>query len=246
MNHFKGKAALGHIVEKKIQGIFNRIEPHGLETPGHKAAFLDAFKETALFILLLLVILAPTNTSLSSHLAFLASLAGFTLWKTGRSAYLGWSRLEKLHRLIEQEKYEIEHHQDQEREEVVALYAAKGFSGKLLEDVVDVLMADPDRLLLLMLEEELGLQLAAYEHPLKQALGALLGSGIVSLFSLAMLLLLPPFYTQLSLGVLLLLCACYGALLEKNKVISAAIWTLALVALSLGATYFLLQLFALF
>ncbi len=35
-------------------------------------------------------------------------------------------------------------------------------------------MADDNRLLRVMLEEELGLTLEAYEHPLKQAFGALL------------------------------------------------------------------------
>src|SRR5262249_53556095 len=109
------------------------------------------------------------------------------IWKTGRSAWLGWSRIERLHRVVEQEKWEIEHHRQQEREELKALYATKGFEGKLLEDVLDVLMADGDRLLRVMVEEELGLTLESHEHPLKQAVGAGLGvlfSSILCLFGL--------------------------------------------------------------
>ncbi len=90
----------------------------------------------------------------------------------GRSAWLGWSRLERLHRILAQEKWEIEHNREQEREELGVLYAAKGFEGKLLEDVLDVLMADGDRLLKVMVEEELGLTLESQVHPLKQGLGA--------------------------------------------------------------------------
>ena len=79
-------------------------------------------------------------------------------------------------RLLEEEKWEIEHNRNQEKVELKVLYRAKGFEGKLLDDVVDVLMADDKRALHIMLKEELGMTLEAYEHPLKQSLGALLGT----------------------------------------------------------------------
>ena len=89
---------------------------------------------------------------------------------------LGWSRLERLHRVIEEERWEIEHHRPQEREELRALYAAKGLRENSSMRSIEVLMADDNRLFQVMLEEELGLTLEAYEHPLKQAFGAFFGA----------------------------------------------------------------------
>ena len=71
-------------------------------------------------------------------LALLTVFASATLLlKCGRSAILGWSRLSRLHRLIEEERWEIEHHRPQEKEELIALYKAKGFSGDLLDEVIE-------------------------------------------------------------------------------------------------------------
>lgn len=67
---------------------------------------------------------------------------------------------------LDRERDEIRDHFDHEREEIVVLYAAKGFSGALLEQVVDTLCADEDRLLKIMMEEELGLHMYHMNHPL--------------------------------------------------------------------------------
>src|SRR5262249_44443752 len=142
----------------------------------------DAARETCLALALLWLF--------GLHWAALLIFSGaWLIWKTGRSAWLGWSRIERLHRIVAQEKWEIEHHRQQEREELGALYAAKGFEGKLLEDVLDVLMADNDRLLRVMVEEELGLSLHSQEHPLKQATGAFLGVLAGSILTLLGLLI---------------------------------------------------------
>ena len=58
-----------------------------------------------------------------------------------------------------EERFEIAHHRGQEKEELTELYALKGFKGELLDQVINVLMADDNRLLSVMLEEELGLEL---------------------------------------------------------------------------------------
>ena len=212
-------------------------EAHGTEMPGHLAAGADAAREMAMILLLAWIFFPAASILLSIGLAWLA-------WKTGRSAWLGWARLERLHRVIEQEKYEIEHHRPQEREELIALYGAKGFEGKLLDDVVDVLMADQDRLLKVMLEEEMGLTLQAFEHPLKQSLGAAVGS-CVSLIAGMISFLLSPSYGMLIASFLLLTAsASVSALYEKNQVIPAVIWNLSIGALSFGAAYFLFQILA--
>lgn len=86
---------------------------------------------------------------------------------------------------FERERHEIRTDFDGEREEVVALYAAKGFREPLLSQVVDVLCADEDRLLKVMMEEELGLSMYHVNHPLVVGAwnfaAALLGSMIMAL-----------------------------------------------------------------
>ena len=75
------------------------------------------------------------------------------------------------------ERREIRDTPEHEREEVHSLYAAKGFEGALLEQVVDTLCADDDRLLKVMMEEELGLQIHHMHHPI--IVGLIHGGGVL-------------------------------------------------------------------
>ncbi len=235
--HFQNKDPLSHVMEKRAEGMLSISESHGTEMPGHLAAAADAAREMAMVLLLVWLFSPSASVLISIGFAWFA-------WKTGRSGWLGWARLERLHSVIEQEKYEIEHHRPQEREELVALYQAKGFEGKLLDDVVDVLMADQDRLLKVMLEEEMGLTLQAYEHPLKQSLGAAIGS-FISFVIMALFFFLSPSYGMiLAFFLLLATSATVSALQEKNRVIPAVIWNVSIGALGFGVAYFLFQILA--
>lgn len=242
--HFKDKDAIGHVAEAQAQGVIASAEIHGLEIPGYISAGADAARETAIALLLIWTILIPFNP-LSSHflpivLQMLAVFAfGWSIWKGGRSAWLGWFRLERLHRILEQEKWEIEHHRPQERSELGALYATKGFEGKLLEDVLDVLMADDNRLLRVMVEEELGLSLASYEHPLKQGLGAFLGAVSASLVCLAAFLLYPSLGLVAGSFLVMVIASAVLASHAQNRWAPAIIWNIGLGALSFGCVYFL-------
>lgn len=242
-DHFKGKDAVTHVAEARAEGIVSANEIHGTEIPGHISAFADAIRDTliagsGIVLLFHSVGIAIPTTTISLAVFF----CGWGLWKMGRSAWLGWSRLERLHRILAQEKWEIEHNREQEREELGVLYAAKGFEGKLLEDVLDVLMADGDRLLRVMVEEELGLTLESQVHPLKQGLGAGLGVAVA-----AAALTFPFYYFGLSgffsaAALLLLFSAWLSAKQGDNLPVPAIIWNIGLAILSLGSIYFLLQL----
>lgn len=243
-SHFKGKDAIGHVAEAQAQGMIAATEIHGAETSGKVSAGADALRDCSLYLLLGNELLNHTHTEQTVQLTLLAILgASLILWKAGRSAWLGWARLERLHRVLEQEKWEIEHHRQQERDELGVIYAAKGFEGKLLENVLDVLMADGNRLLKVMAEEELGLSLESQEHPLMQSLGASLGAlG-------ALLTLLLGLWINSLWGVLVAttLCIATGAALTafyaRNRLVPAIIWNLGLLAISYGSFYFLIDYF---
>ncbi len=122
------------------------------------------------------------------------------------------------------------------------MYRAKGFEGKLLEEVLDVLMSDDNRLLKVMLEEELGLTLEAYEHPLRQSLGALFGVIASSCICLFGLWAFPAFGLPICAAVSMGAATILSAKIEKNRIFSSLLWHLAIGALVAGALYFLMQL----
>lgn len=233
-DHFKGKSPLAHVAETQAEGILASSELHGLDMPGHLAALFDAMRETGV-LFLFLSFLFPTFTFL------VAALLGWIVWKTGRGALLGWARLERLHRVVAQEKWEIEHHRSQEREELAELYRAKGFQGALLEEVLDVLMADNERLLRVMVEEELKLSVHNQEHPLKLGLGAFIGALLGGLPFLGMFwITLPSVYSILGLSsVVVGVAAAFSSYLLKNHLLPAIVWNTALLTLSWSFLFFL-------
>lgn len=240
MTHFGDKSAFEHIVEKKKEGEQAFQEHHGEGAPESVARGADGAREMALFLLLAATFFSIL--SLDKELFLLMAIAlGWATWKVCRTAWLGWSRLERLHRLIEQEKYEIEHHRPQEKEELVVLYRSKGFEGELLQEVVEVLMADQDRLLKVMLEEEMGLTLEAYDHPLKQSLGTALGSLASAC------IVLGAYYAYSWVGIVIASLVVIGfgagitAYMEKNRVIPAVVWNIAIAILAFGVSYFFLE-----
>lgn len=244
-SHFKGKEALEHVIEAQAGGLLSSSEVHGTESPGYLSAACDAARETAVLLVILSLIFISIEVSAEKSLVLLLIFSGsLVLWKLGRAAWLGWFRLERLHRVLDQERFEIEHHRQQERDELRVLYAAKGFEGKLLEDVLDVLMADNARLLKVMIEEELGLSLATHEHPLKQGLGAASGTCIAAAICIAAAAIL-PWYGIVAAGALILAGSAYlFSYLNSNEPIPAIVWNLGLAAISVGWVYFLLQWFS--
>lgn len=236
-DHFEGKKPLEHVAKKKSE-MANEI--HGDELPGHQGAFLDALRDTSAILLVLWI--SALHMGLKSSTLFyflLLSSIGWLIWKAIRSFWLASTRLERLHRILKEERYEIQNHRPQEREELKALYQAKGFKGALLEEVLDVLMADDDRLLKVMMEEEMGLNLENCEHPLKVSVGAAFGV----LVSCSLLLLMAGFsiyWGFLALSILLIgLSGYFIAKLQKNEPTSAFVWNVGFAVLTYGVIYFL-------
>ncbi len=237
-NHFEGKSIPTHLKEARIKGARAAAETHGTEISGQKSAFADTLKDTSLTLTLLWLLLFPLLPLKQTLLALILFFAGWIFWKTARSACFGWARLERLHRVIEEERWEIEHHREQEREELFELYRAKGFEGELLSEVVNVLMADDNRLLEIMLEEELGVPLEAYEHPLQQASGAFLGALAALLIGSAAFFLFSSAGVISAFFLLFLLAGVFTAKIEKIPIIPALVWNAAIFCLSGGLIFF--------
>lgn len=240
--HFKGKNPLEHVLDARIRGNIASSEEHGLETKGYVKDAIFALKETTAVILLLGISFYTLQISYEHTLYIsLFFFVGWIIWNMGRSAFLGWWRLQKLNKLIEEEKWEITHHRDQEKTELESLYKAKGFSGKLLQEVVEVLMADDNRLLQIMLEEEMGIVLSSFEHPLKHALGAGVGACISAIVLGCCIIFLPFYALVVSSFSLVFFCVFIMAKSEKLEALSSTIWALGILALSGAFTYFIAQ-----
>lgn len=243
-DHFQGKTALQHIAEIQSSGVSSSTEIHGAETPGPLFALLDAARDTSLLLACLYISTAFYALAREQRIAFvLAAGLGWALWKGCRSALLAWSRLARLHRIAEEELQEIETNRQQEKEELLTLYSAKGFQGPLLNRVVDVLMADQDRLLRVMLQEEMGYRLEEQHHPIIQGLWA--GGGALVALSL---LFIPAFGTHLFTSVACMtasmaLLGAWFARLEKNPVIPAFFWNLMIGSICCIAVWIFMEIF---
>ena len=89
------------------------------------------------------------------------------------------------------EMREVVEYPDEEREEVREIYAAKGFEGKLLNEIVDRITSDKKLWIDTMMREELNLQLISKRD-------VYIGSYVVGLATLvgSMLPLIPFFFTK--------------------------------------------------
>ena len=235
-DHFQGQDAYEHVLQKKSE---TASEVHGDELPGHFGAFLDACRDTSILLLVFWTIAFVMQFSFKQTTFILIIFTiVWSIWKTIRSTWFSWALLERLHRVLKEERYEIENHRDQEREELTALYASKGFEGELLEDVIDVLMADDERLLKVMMEEEMGLNLEHYEHPLKIGLGSAVGALLTGVLLIGAQWVL-PLYGLVALAIIIKSCSgMLMAKLQKNEMLSAFIWNAGAAVVILGVSYF--------
>ena len=146
---------------------------------------------------------------------------------------------------LERERTEIREHFEQEQEEVRVLYAAKGFTEPLLGKIVDVLSADDDRLLKVMMEEELGLSMHHMHHPLLVGLwnfgGALLG-GLVP--ALPLLWITPefgPWWMIIVGSVLLMIISVVSAWATGRSTIEFFVSGMVMALVAGGVVYYLSQ-----
>lgn len=240
--HFQGKAVSEHLREARQKGFAVSSELHGLEISGFWVALTDSGKEAALFSALVTLVFHFAGIPLLTAVkALLLLFLPFALWRSVRSLLLGYARMQRLHKLIEEERYEIEHNREQEKEEMLEMYQSKGLEEPLLSQVIDILMADQNRLLEIMLTEELGLKVECMEHPLRQAIGAFLGTLVVFAINIA-----AGFFLALPYLIGANLLIVFGlSLLAAKKLgieqIFSSLWFLSLSITTFLIVYFLSQ-----
>jgi vacuolar iron transporter family protein len=238
--HFTEKSVIDHMKKARDKGTAATSEFHAVEVPGHIAAGADSAKDSAVstfIIQMCCMTLAIDNTKINILLAVF--MVGVFFWKIGRSSHLARSRLERIDALVQEEKNEIETNRDEEREELTEMYRAKGFTEPLLTKIIDVLMADDNKLLAVMLEEELGVQTNAYVHPIKQAFGAGIGVLITAISIPIGLAISTHYGLFITTFVITAIGSGLIAKIEKIPVLENTVKGLSLTFLATFATYFL-------
>ncbi len=172
----------------------------------------------------------------------LALLIGIS---TGRSTF---TQVQYYATELDRERSEIRDNFEQEREEVRALYEAKGFCEPLLGRIVDTLSADDDRLLKVMMEEELGLSMHHINHPLIVGLCNFAGALAAGLALALPAWLCSPQSAHLwmSIGgsVLLLIVSIIAARATRRATLEFFTVGMVMAVVTGGVVYFLAQWFA--
>lgn len=208
------------------------------EIPAHFINFAISAKEFT--ILFLIVFIALRNLALPVLPFILIFSFSFFILKLFLVAFSAWTKLERLHKIIEDKKWHIEHKREEEKIQLEEIYKAKGFSDKLLTDIVDTLTSDDNRLLQTMLEEEMGLSLGYFIHPIKQAFGAFLGMFLASVVFTITFFTLPITYCFFVSGAInIIASSIIASKFEKTKMSKEIVWDLAIAIVVLGICYFL-------
>lgn len=80
------------------------------------------------------------------------------------------SQIEFYQSEVQRERDEIKRWPERERDEVRAIYKQKGFGGRLLDQIVEHIAAEPERWAEVMMREELGFHSESFEPPLRSGL----------------------------------------------------------------------------
>jgi vacuolar iron transporter family protein len=174
-------------------------------------------------------------------LAALATLVGGA-FSMGLGTFLG-TKTERDHYESERKReiWEMKHMPEAEESEIREIYAAKGFSGDLLEKVVKKIISDDNLWLETMMREELGFAEKPpnpYQHGIVMAASFIVGALLVTIpyfFEIDRNVL---FYITAGITVLALLIA--GAVktyFTKINILVSSLETLLVGAFAAGASY---------
>jgi len=234
-----------HLAEARLRArqVLGR-EPHG--------GPIDDWRQTVVSARNGLVLAALLWLSLTGAGVAVPAAATVAIVGIGYALFVGvtsaWATLREVRHYeteLERERGQIRATPEREREEVQSLYAAKGFEGDLLEQVVDTLCADDDRLLKVMMEEELGLAIHHLNHPIVVGLihggGALLGALTLAATARVVPAVAATAWVLGVGGVLLGGLAAIDARFSRRPLVPAMATWLVMAGASAGVVYFLAE-----
>ena len=228
--HIKEKTVIEHLAKARKKGYLASVELHNFVFSSKLFSFLDAFRDGIILFSLLILCLGHMLWPLA---------VGFALWRGLKLSLQGFMRLERLHFLIKEERHEIEHNREEEREELMAIYEAKGFKSPLLEEVVATLMADDNRLLQVMLEEEMGVSFETLDHPVVTGFMATLGT--LCAMTAAYLLSFVPLGVLYGSGLFIMITAFYETKKQRLPKFVIVTWSIAALLFVFAVSYFINQ-----
>lgn len=168
---------------RRARGLFNSEEAH--DRPYELVHAATAGRDAVVIVLMLWSVLLGIHAIEHAFAALLAAAVAAALHTGVSNALAVHAQLRYWEGELVRERNEIRDQPEHEREELRMLYQAKGFSGELLEAVVDTISNDDERLLKVMLEEELGIFFEQRNHPVVTGLftgaGALASGVLVAL-----------------------------------------------------------------
>lgn len=219
-------------------------EAHLTEVSDWRMALVSA-RDALILVWLTWVLLQSLETPAVSGQLLVAFSIGVAMLfgiSTGRST---WTRVRYYEAELDRERGEIQNNLEHEREEVRVLYAAKGFEGDLLEKIVDTLSADDDRLLRVMMEEELGLSMNHVAHPLVVGAwnfaGAVLAGGTLALPTLWLEPTMASKWVIGGGGLLLTIVSVVSARVTGRTVMEFLASGIVMAAVTGGIVFFLAQ-----
>jgi VIT1/CCC1 family predicted Fe2+/Mn2+ transporter len=143
------------------------------------------------------------------------------------------SQLEFYHSEIARERDEIRRWPERERDEIRAIYRAKGFTGELLDTVVRHITADPERWANVMMREELGLAVESFDRPLRSALTVGLSYLVGALVPVLAYLFLAP-HPGVVVSAATTLAALFGVGAAKTAITLRPWWLSGLESMATG------------
>ncbi len=237
--------AADHVVEarQRARQVFG-VEAHLGDVDDWRRAIVSARDALVMIWLLWLTLQGFGHPPYTDHLlvAMACAVAVLVGASTARSTHAQVSYYEAE---LERERTEIREDFEHECEEVRALYAAKGFREPLLGQIVDTLSADDDRLLKVMMEEELGLSMHHMHHPLLVGLwnfgGALAGGLVPTLPLLWLSHSAARWWVPASGCVLMVTLAAASARATRRNPVEFLASSLVIAGVTGGVAYFLSQ-----
>lgn len=159
----------------------------------------------------------------------------------GLGNYLGIkSEVDYIRRERKMENWETKHSPGSERKEIEAIYQRKGFKGKELQRVVDVITGNKKVWVETMMREELGLPTEQSEHPVKNGVATFIAFAVAGLCPLLPYIFGIPKAFNVSIivtGITLFAVGSLRTLITKKPWLVAGLEMLLVGAVAAGAAF---------